>query len=135
MAVPNIAPVPQFPERMTPVYERKMSPAQPGLRGPLRFEEGVATDTDVPQEFQNGAFQGYNTPAGRPNHNQNVFEKFPEETMRERAHVGSAAWVEAPDYLNEFAQGSFADYAEASFEEVIRDGGHQYRVNPAVVED
>lgn len=135
MTVPNIAPAPQFPERMTPVYERKMSPAQPGLRGPLRFEEGIATDTDVPQEFQNGAFQGYTTPPGRPNHNQNVFEKYPEETMRERAHVGSAAWVEAPIFLNEFAEGSFADYAEAEIQEVIRDGSSYRRMNPATVSD
>lgn len=135
MSVPNIAPVPQFPERMTPVYERKFSPAQPGLRGPLRFEEGVATDTDVPMEFQNGAMQGYITPAGRPNHNQNVFEKFPEETMGERAHVGSAAWVEAPTFLGEFANGGFSDFAEAEFQEVIRDGGHYQRINPATVSD
>lgn len=135
MAVPNIAPVPQFPERMTPVYERKMSPAQTGLRGPLRFEEGVATDTDVPNEFQNGAMQGYITPPGRPNHNQNVFEKFPEETMKERAHVGSAAWVEAPTFLQEFSGGTFSDYAEAQFEEVIRSGAHYQRINPASVAD
>jgi hypothetical protein len=135
MSVPNIAPVPQFPERMSPNYERKFSPAQPGLRGPLRFEEGIATDTDVPQEFQKGAFQGYTTPPGRPNHNANVFEKYPEETMRERAHVGSAAWVEAPMFLNEFAQGSFSDYAEAEIEEVIRDGSSYRRMNPATVAD
>lgn len=131
----NIAPVPQFPERMGQVYERTMSPAETGMRGPLRFEEGVATDTDVPQEFQNGAMQGYQTPPGRPNHNMNVFEKYPEETMKERAHVGSAAWVEAPEYVNEFADGSFADYAEASFEEVIRDGSSYRRMNPATVSD
>lgn len=135
MANSTIGPAPQFPERMTPVYERTMSPAQTGLRGPLRFEEGVATDTDVPNEFQNGAMQGYMTPPGRPNHNQNVFEKYPEETMKERAHVGSAAWVEAPTFLGEFANGSFSDYAEAAFEEVIRSGGHYTRMNPASVLD
>ena len=89
----NIAPVPSFPERTGATYERKMSAAQAGLRGPLRFEEGVATDTDVPNDFQLGLNQGYDTPAGRPNHNLNVMEKYPEETMRARAHVGSASWV------------------------------------------
>ena len=112
MAVENIAPAPGFPERPGNTYERKMSPATPGLRGPLRFEEGIATDTDVPNDFQLGLDQGYDTPAGRPNHNSNVFEKYPEETMRERAHVGSAAWVEAPTYLGEFAQGNFGDHSD-----------------------
>jgi hypothetical protein len=131
----NIGPTPQFPERTPVTYERKFSPGQPGLRGPLRFEEGIATDTDVPQEFQNGASQGYITPPGRPNHNQNVFEKYPEETMRERAHVGSAAWVEAPDFLENFSEGAFSDIAEVAFEEEFRSGGHYGRMNPAVVVD
>jgi len=89
----TIAPSPKFPERPGTNYDRKMSPATPGQRGPLRFEEGIATDTDVPQEFTKGAMQGYVPAAGRPNRNANVFEKPAEETMRERAHVGSAAWV------------------------------------------
>jgi len=135
MAVSNIAPNPSFPERAGSVYERKMSPATPGLRGPLRFEEGVATDTDVPAQFQVGIDQGYDTPPSRPNHNVNVFEKYPEETMRERAHVGSAAWVEAPTYNNEFSSGTFSDYAETKIEEVFRSGSRYQRMNPAAVTD
>ena len=135
MAVENIAPTPQFAERPGNSYERKMSPATPGLRGPLRFEEGIATDTDVPNDFQLGLDQGYDTPEGRPNHNVNVFEKYAEETMRERAHVGSAAWVEAPNTLSEFAMGGFADHGDNRIEEVIRSGSHQQRLNPAVVQD
>jgi hypothetical protein len=131
----NIAPAPQFPERVGTTYERKFSPASTGLRGPLRFEEGIATDTDVPNDFQLGLDQGYDTPAGRPNHNLNVMEKYPEETMKERAHVGSAAWVEAPTYLNEFAQGNFGDHSETSFEEAARSGGRYARLNPASVQD
>lgn len=131
----TIAPAPQYPERPGTVYERKMAPAAPGGRGPLRFEEGVATDTDVPDDFQLGMSQGYVTPPGRPNHNANVFEKYPEETMKERAHVGSAAWVEAPETLGEFARGSFSDYAEVRIEEVVRNGARQERTNPAVVND
>jgi hypothetical protein len=135
MAVPTIAPVPMFPETADKVYERKIAAAVPGQRGPLRFEEGVATDTDVPMEFQKGVMQGLIPAAGRPNHNANVYEKYPEETMAERAHVGSAAWVEAPAYLQEFAHGSFVDYAEVQYEEVIRSGGIQRRMNPSVVVD
>jgi hypothetical protein len=131
----NIAPVVQLPERPGTMYDRSLAPALPGQRGPLRFEEGIATDTDVPMEFTKGAMQGYIPAPGRPNHNQNVFEKFPEETMRERAHVGSAAWVEAPTVLNDFANEAFADHGENMFAEVFRDGGHQYRLNPAVVQD
>jgi hypothetical protein len=130
-----IAPAPQLPERPGTVYDRTMSPALPGQRGPLRFEEGIATDTDVPAEFTNGAMQGYIPAAGRMNHNRNVFEKPAEETMRERAHVGSAAWVEAPTVLNDFASEAFADHGENEFAEVFRDGGHQFRLNPSVVQD
>jgi hypothetical protein len=135
MANENIAPTPSFPERVGATYERKMSPATAGQRGPLRFEEGIATDTDVPNDFELGMAQGYNTPAGRPNHNENVFEKMPEETMRERAHVGSAAWVEAPNFLGEYSQGAFGDHSETRIEEVIRSGAHYQRVNPATVVD
>lgn len=131
----NLAPDPQFPERSPNTYERKFSAAAPGQRGPLRFEEGVATDTDVPSDFQTGIMQGYVTPPGRMNHNANVFEKYPDETMRQRAHVGSAAWVEGPEFLGEFVQGSFTDYAEVRYEEVVRNGGRQAHPNPAVVLD
>jgi hypothetical protein len=130
-----IAPDPKFPERPGNVYDRKVSPASAGQRGPLRFEEGIATDTDVPNEFSKGAMQGYAPAAGRPNRNQNVFEKLPEETMRERAHVGSAAWVEAPSYLSEFAAGGFADHGDNRIEEVMRNGSHQFPHNAAVVQD
>jgi hypothetical protein len=130
----NLAPDPQFQERVGTVYERKFGD-NGARRGPLRFEEGVATDTDVPNEFTKGVMQGYITAPGRPNHNANVYEKYPEETMAERAHVGSASWVEAPTYLNEFAHGSFSDYAAVSYEQVDRNGGRYERLSPAVVED
>ena len=130
-----IAPAPRFPENAPPVYDRTVSAALPGKRGPLRFEEGLATDTDVPQNFEKGAMQGYMPAPGRSNHNANVFEKYPEETMSERAHVGSAAWVEAPAMLSEFAAEAFADHGVVEFEEVFRNGGHQVRLNPAVVHD
>ncbi len=55
--------------------------------------------------------------------------------MRERAHVGSAAWVEAPTYVGEFTQGTFRDYAETKIEEVFRTGSRYQRMNPASVND
>jgi hypothetical protein len=135
MAEPTIAPAPQFPENPGTTYDRTFAPALPGQRGPLRFEEGLATDTDIPMEFSNGAMQGYIPAAGRINRNAPVHTKTAEETMRERAHVGSASWVEAPTALGEFASQAFADHGINVIEEVIRDGGHQYRLNPAVVQD
>lgn len=131
-----IAPVPQFPEKPNYVYERKMGPNTPGGRGPLRFEEGVATDTDVPNDFQQGMADGYVSAPGRPNHNNREVQfKYPEQTMAERAHVGSAAWIEAPTFLQEFAHGSFSDYATIEYEEVIRSGARMERISPAVVDD
>ena len=131
----GIAPDPQFPERAPNTNEIKGAPGIPGQSGPVRFFEGIGTDTDVPQEFAKGALQGYTSAPGRPNRNQNVFEKWPEETMKERAHVGSAAWVEAPTFLGEFAGGAFVDYDETEYQEVFRDGSRQARVNPASVND
>lgn len=134
-----IAPVDHFPERVGTNYERKMAPARTGTVGPLRFEEGLASDTDIPNEFTKGVTQGYLTGA-RPNQNKNVYEKFPEETMRERAHVGSASWVEAPTYLGEFAHGTDTVATERKFEQVDRGApnpsGRRYeRHNPAQVND
>lgn len=127
-----LAPVDPFPERVGTVYEAKLAPNAPGGRGPLRFEEGIATDTDVPSDFVLGMRQGYETDAR--GHNMNVFEKTPDETMRERAHVGSAAWVEAPDYLASFAGATGAE-AERKFIAVQRSGGKYHRQDAAVVRD
>lgn len=135
MATSNIAPAPQFPEKEGNVFERQFAASRPGNRGPMRFQEGVATDTDVPMEFSNGVSQGTGYAPGRPNHNLNVFEKWPEETMKERAHLGSAAWVESPQFLQDFSGGAFQDYGTATIEQVARSGGHYSRMNPAVVND
>lgn len=129
----DLAPSPQFPERVGATYETKMANNAPMNSGPLRFEEGIATDTDVPTEFQKGIMQGYITAPGRMNHNANVYEKPAAETMAERAHLGSAAWVEARTYLGEFAHGVDADQAALRYEQVDRSGGRYERLSPAVV--
>ena len=131
--VSPLAPLDPFPERVSTTYEAKIAPDAPGGRGPLRFEEGLATDTDLPTEFVVGIRSGYETGA-RPNQNKNVYEKWPEETLRERAHPGSAAWVEAPTYLGAFANGSGPE-AERKYVEVDRTGGRYERRNAAVVTD
>jgi hypothetical protein len=112
-----------------------MASAMPGQRGPLRFEEGIGTDTDVPDQFALGARQGYIPAAGRPNRNAAVHTKTAEETMSERAHVGSAAWVESQDYLSEFSGAAFEDHGTNVIEEVTRNGSRQQHMNPAQVQD
>jgi hypothetical protein len=130
----GLAPDPQVPERVTNVYEVKGGPDMPGGKGPLRFEEGLGTAPQVPGEFVRGIMQGIQTAPGRPNHNANVYEKYPDETLRERAHPGSAAWVEAPTYLGAFAGGTSQE-AELRYIAVTRNGGRQERRNAAEVMD
>jgi hypothetical protein len=132
----GLAPDPGFPEKFGPQYERKVGPNQPGGRGPLRFEEGVSTDTDVPNDFQRGFIEGAIPAPGRPTHvNPNVLFKHADETTRERAHVGSASWVDATTLVGEYAHGAMTDFAEQRFELVRRSGTHQDRRTPTVVED
>jgi hypothetical protein len=123
-----------FPERSPQVYERKGA-GNMERRGPLRFEEGIATDTDVPTDFQKGIMQGFAAAPGRPNRNAPVWQKPAAETLSERAHVGSASWIEAPTFLGEFAHGSFTNYAEQNVETVVRSGARTMRMNPTVVND
>lgn len=130
-----LAPVNVFPERTPTMYERKGGPNLPGGRGPMRFEEGVATDTDVPDDFTAGALQGMVTAPGRYNRNAKVDTKYPEETVAQRYHVGSASWVQAPEFLGEFAGGAFSPNAEQRFEMPVRDGLSYRRDNPANVWD
>jgi hypothetical protein len=131
-----LAPGDNFPERVTNVFEAKMAPNAPGGRGPMHFEEGIATDTDVPNDFILGIRQGYET-GPRPNMNMNVFEKPAADTTRERAHVGSASWVEAPEYLGAFSGGA-SNEAERAFIQVSRGAGlgqKYHRQDAAVVRD
>ena len=128
-----LAPAPGAPEVVSSFYERKDG-VNAARRGPLRFEEGIATDTDVPNDFVLGVRQGTMPAPGRPNHSANVYEKYPDETMRERAHLGSASWVEAPTYLQQFAAGTSPE-AEQKYIQTMVDGSGYRRRNAAQVND
>lgn len=130
----GIGPTPLFPERAPQSYELKAA-GNLERRGPLRFEEGLVTDTDVPTDFQKGIASGSAAAPGRPNRNAPVWQKPAAETLGERAHAGSASWIEAPTYLGEFAHGSFTDYAEQKVEVVARSGARTQRLNATVVND
>jgi len=131
-----LAPAPQYPERISPVYEAKIAPNAPGGGGPLRFQEGLGTDSDVPREFTTGIMQGYMTAPGRTNRNAAVWIKRPEETLQERAHPGSSSWVMAPTFLGEFAYGAQSgNRGMPVYETVVRSGGYYTRMNPAYIDD
>lgn len=100
-------------------------------RGPLRFEEGVATDTDIPADFGRGA---YGDPAGDARGRAFTATKGPDETMRERAHMGSASWIEAPTMLSDFVIGAGIGQGPSSFEREMGSEQRLIRVNPANVQ-
>ena len=131
----TIAPAPQFEERTNYTYQRVMGPNVAGTKGPLRFEEGIATDTDVPTDFQRGAY--FDTSSGvRPNINQpDMVYKHAGETMKERSHPGSASWIEAPSVLQEIVQGAFSGYGENQYERAFNPGTRIQRQQPTVVND
>lgn len=132
----GLAPNPGFAEKGLAHYDVKYAPSIPGNRGPLRFEEGIATDTDVPDDFQRGMTEAMIPAPGRFNHvNPAIQYKHADETMQERAHVGSASWIDSPSMLGEFAGGSFTEAAEVQFQQVTRSGGRQARSAPSRVTD
>jgi len=132
----GLAPDPQYPEKGSYAYDLIPASNQAGNRGPLRFEEGLSTDTDLPSSFTRGMTEFMMSAPGRVNHvDPNTQFKMPEETMAQRAHVGSAAWIDAPSMLGEFAHGSFTDQAEVTHENVVRNGAIQKRRAPEVVSD
>lgn len=98
-------------------------------RGPLRFEEGIVTDTDVPSNFRQGAY-------GDPGADSwSAWTKQPGETMSERYHIGSAAWIDAPPLLSEFVQGAHVGDGPPQYEHEMNSGGRQARPNRATVSD
>jgi len=112
-------------------YEHVMA-VNTARRGPLRFEEGVATDTDVPNDFGQGA---YGDPGGDGRGRPFTPRKDPAETMRERAHLGSSTWIEAPTMLNDFVIGASAGQGPSQFEYELGSEARLRRLNPAQVND
>jgi hypothetical protein len=102
-------------------YERDLA-VNYNRRGPLRFEEGIATDTDVPFEFGRGA---YGDTAGDNRGRSFTVIKDPMETMRERVHMGSSTWIEAPAMLSDFVYGAHAGMGMPEFELEL---GSEYRL-------
>lgn len=130
----GIAPSNIPPERSPQGFQRTMGPNVAGRTGPIRFEEGLATDTDVPDDFSQGMGDGYQTGPGSPNHNNPESQyKHADQVMRERAHAGSASWVDAPSVLQEFVGG--VTEPPVTYPDVIRSGGRYERRSPEVVTD
>lgn len=132
----GIAPVPSSPEIGAYAFERKMAPDAAGVRGPLRYEEGLGTDTDVPAGFVRGATEALNGAPGHPNWvDPETQFKHANETMAQRAHPGSSAWTESPTFRGEFSRDALQDYASPSYDQVDRSGGRYQRVSPALIVD
>lgn len=127
----TISPQNPYPERGVNVFERSVAPSITGNRGPLRFEEGVATETDVPRDFARGAYADTAGNSRGYQSQEHVFKRA-EETMRERAHIGSASWIEAPEVLSDFVAGVGSGdrgTAVGGWERAFNSGGHMNRPN------
>lgn len=128
MAIAPIGRLSEVGGRTENVFERQAgSEARFPGRRPI-FEEGVATDTDVPNDFARGAY-GDTAPVSATSaatHPEHVFKRAA-ETLRERAHVGSASWIEAPELLGDFVQGTVAGDRQPKFEMAYNSGAHQAR--------
>ena len=125
----GLSPIPPLqPERdRSPQYERDIA-MNDRRRGPLRFEEGIATDTDVPNDFRRGAY------ADTANELPVTCIKGSGETMRERVHMGSSTWIEAPSLLSEFVHGAHGGFGTGYGYEHEHEG-KKNRPNRAVVND
>jgi hypothetical protein len=100
----------------------------------LRFQEGTGSDPDVASEFDRAVDRARSSSV-RPNQaNRANQHKSREETMRERSHIRSASWVEAPDHLAQFAEGS-ADDTRGSYASEQRSGLHTGRPAHAKIWD
>lgn len=121
------------PEKGTPKFEYGMGSEyvnRAGAKGPVYFYEGVQTDTDVPSDFQRGAYVDTApvSPTSAATNPEHVFKRA-EETMRERAHIGSASWIESPEVLADFVQGTVSGDRSPKFEWAYNSGAHQSRPN------
>jgi hypothetical protein len=53
--------------------------------------------------------------------------------MRQRAHVGSASWIDAQSMTDEFASGAVSGYGDVHYEQVVNSGLRTQRTNGARV--
>jgi hypothetical protein len=103
---------------------------------PVYFEEGIARDTDVPNDFAQGAYgDGAPTHPSKAYQSAQTFVKPAAQTMQERAHVGSASWIEAPSLLSEFAEGAGAGFGMPEFVIMNNPGVAMRRQNAAKISD
>lgn len=121
------------PEKGNPQFEygqgyESVNRAQ--AKGPVYFYEGVQSDTDVPSDFQRGAYVDTAPGLGHLNvpDAESVYKRA-QDTMKERAHVGSAAWIESPEVLADFVQGTVSGDRSPHFEWAYNSGAHQARPN------
>ena len=97
-------------------------------RGPLRFEEGVATDTDIPNDFGQGAYGDLGGDArGRPFINRKDAE--PDDAgacPRRQRFVDRGS-----DHARDFVIGASAGQNGLEFEMELGSERRLIRVNPA----
>jgi hypothetical protein len=132
----TLAPNPLYPERVGQAFEVALAYNVPNNRGDMRFEEGIGTDTDVPNDFVRGAYIDTQPRAGTLNQKdpEHVW-KHADETMAERAHIGSSTWIEAPAMLSDFVAGAGAGQTPPQYEMIRVPGGYAYRRAPTVISD
>ena len=124
----GLAPVPPLgPEKFRGAQYETDVAQNNRRRGPLRFEEGIALDTDVPNDFRLGAY------GDTANERPVTTRKDPATTQRERVHMGSSTWIEAPSLLGEFVQG--AHMFGGGFEREMGSEARIHRPNRACVTD
>lgn len=125
----TISPAPKHPEKFAPVFERVTAPSKTGNKGVVHFYEGVATETGVPQDFRQGSVADTHGDS-RGHQTVETFFKRADQTTRERAHMGSASWIEAPALLGDFVSGTKSGdqgTAVGGWERAFNSGGYQKR--------
>lgn len=132
----SIAPNPLYPAQGRNSFERTVGANGTNTVGMLRHEEGLASDTDIPSDFVRGAYYDTAAMPGTINfiNRESVF-KHAAETMHERAHLGSAAWEDSPQVLQDFVQGAGVGQNPPSFERVMNPNTIQARRASTVVID
>ena len=132
----SIAPNPLYPQRAANEFQRVWAQNPANTVGMLRHEENIASDTDIPRDFARGAFYDTAAMPGTINfiNRESVF-KHADETMHERAHLGSAAWEDAPQMLQDFVQGAGVGQNPPSFERVMNPNTVQARRASTVIID